>query len=255
MLCRFVVQVLEGFLGRAKDLIAPIQQLPAEVGPLVLAHKRLVLRGTIIVGEELLLRRHENCVLTHPFRHWALRPCSPCRLAHVSATPAGQPRIYGSESTSQGGSLDLTTARPGASRAIANRSHFEWIMAASPAHLVCGRGLKRGLQSREPWARCSQPNAVFGGGSSARPAGLAQSLDSRDAAAVGERPWYGFLQPAARISGLHARQNISPGEARRLRLALHLAEPWIGSGKVEVPIVVARAVGVELHIGFENLAA
>jgi hypothetical protein len=159
----------------------------------------------------------------------------------VSATPAGQPRIYGSESTSQDGSLDLTTARPGASRAIANRSHFEWIMAASPAHLVCGRGLKRGLQSREPWARCSQPNAVFGGGSSARPAGLAQSLDSRDAAAVGERPWYGFLQPAARISGLHARQNISPGEARRFRLALRLAEPWIGSGKVEVPIVVARA--------------
>ena len=43
--------------------------------------------------------------------------------------------------------------------------------------------------------------------------------------------------------------------APRFRLALRLAEPWIGSGKVEVPIVVARAVGVELNIGFENLAA
>jgi hypothetical protein len=36
---------------------------------------------------------------------------------------------------------------------------------------------------------------------------------------------------------------------------LRLAEPWIGSGKVEVPIVAARAIGVELHIDFENLAA
>src|SRR4029078_12120222 len=104
MLRRFVVQVPEGFLGREKDLIAPIQQLPAEVGPLVLAHKRLVLRGEIIVGGELLLRPHENCVLPHPVHAWALSPCPPCRLAHVSATPAGQPRIYGSESTSQDGS-------------------------------------------------------------------------------------------------------------------------------------------------------
>src|SRR6188474_2094151 len=138
MLRRFVVQVLEGFLGRAKDLIAPIQQLPAEVGPLVLAHKRLVLRGTIIVGEELLLRRHENCVLTHPFRHWALRPCSPCRLAHVSATPAGQPRIYGSESTSQDGSLDLTTARLGASRCHC-KSVIDSVLRepCSRAHFLC----------------------------------------------------------------------------------------------------------------------
>src|SRR4029450_6335311 len=81
MLSRLVVQVREGFLGRAKDLIAPIEQLPAEVGPLALAHKRLVLRGTIIVGQGALLCRHVNCVLTHPFRHWAVRPCSPCRPA------------------------------------------------------------------------------------------------------------------------------------------------------------------------------
>src|SRR5215510_5617491 len=59
MLRRIVVEVLEGLLGRAQNLFAPVEQLAAEIGPLALAHEGLVLRGAVIF-REFSFRPHES---------------------------------------------------------------------------------------------------------------------------------------------------------------------------------------------------
>ena len=76
----FVLQVLQRLLGGAHDLVAPVQQLAAEIGPLALAHERLVLRWPIVVRNFLFRCPHENSCQTHSFRHWAKAPCSLDRL-------------------------------------------------------------------------------------------------------------------------------------------------------------------------------
>ena len=96
VLRRIVMQVLEGFLGRAEDLVPPVEQFPAEIGPLAIAHERFVFRWAIIFGDfsfgaRMVISRRIR-FLIGPLT--ALLPLY--RLAHFG-DPTGQPRIYGSE--------------------------------------------------------------------------------------------------------------------------------------------------------------
>src|SRR3990170_5095843 len=68
VLRRIVVQVLEGLLGRAEDLVTPAEQLAAEIGPLALAHEAFVFRWAIIFGD-FSFGPHGR-FQTHPFPLW-----------------------------------------------------------------------------------------------------------------------------------------------------------------------------------------
>jgi hypothetical protein len=73
MLRRIVLQMLQRLLGGAENLVAPIEELAAEIGPLHLIHERLVIRRPIILGESLLLffrSRHESHIQTPSIRRW-----------------------------------------------------------------------------------------------------------------------------------------------------------------------------------------
>jgi hypothetical protein len=81
VLLRIIVEMLQRLFSGTQNLVAPGYQLVAEIGPLALAHERLVVRWPIIVRNFLppiivgilllFLCPHESRIQTHPFRHWA----------------------------------------------------------------------------------------------------------------------------------------------------------------------------------------
>ncbi len=63
--------MLERLFGRAQNLVAPIEQLPAEIGPLAVAHKGLVVGRAVIFGK-LSFSPHETRALKRPFPYFDL---------------------------------------------------------------------------------------------------------------------------------------------------------------------------------------